>query len=218
MSYPVWDVSQRLVHWLLPILIGFSWWSAENDRMQWHAYAGYALLSLVIWRLLWGFVGSHYARFGQFWPSLSRLRSYMKRGDDSDLGHNPLGALSVFTLLLLILTQAVSGLFNTDELFLDGPLVVIASDTVIELSSEVHELGWLLLQVFIGLHLAAITWYRFVKKRNLVLAMWFGKGVPKLSEHRPRSVLLALSLLVGVVLTGWGLGSLLPEPEPLYYW
>lgn len=185
--------------------------------MQWHAYAGYALLALVIWRMAWGFIGSHYAKFKQFWPTPSRLSSYLRKGDDTELGHSPLGALSVFTLLLLMFVQAVSGLFNTDELFLDGPLVVLASDSLIELASEVHEQVWLLLQVFIALHIAAIVWYRVAKKRNLVRAMWFGSGVPRSSEHKTRSLLFALVVLVVIAAVGWGLGALLPEPEPLYW-
>jgi len=217
MRYPVWDLPQRLTHWLLPMLIAFSWWSAENAHMQWHAYAGYALLALVIWRMAWGFVGSHYAKFKQFWPTPSRLRSYLRKGDDIELGHNPLGALSVATLLSLILLQATSGLFNTDELFLDGPLVVLADDSLVELASEAHELLWLMLQVFIVLHIAAIILYRVLKKRNLVRAMWFGSDVPRISAHKPRSPLFALVLLAVIVTLGWGLGELLPEPEPLYW-
>jgi cytochrome b len=167
--------------------------------------------------MVWGFVGSHHAKFKQFWPSLSRLRSYLKTGGDTELGHNPLGALSVFTLLSLILIQAVSGLFNTDELFLDGPLVVLANDSLIEFASEAHELIWLALQVFIALHIAAIIWYRVTKERNLVRAMWFGSRVPRISAHKPRSLLFGLIVWIVIAAVGWGLGALLPEPEPLYW-
>ena len=91
----VWDVPTRLVHWLVVLLVVFSWWTARSSRMEWHRWSGYTLLGLVIFRLYWGLAGSATAKFREFVSGPRVIASYLKGGWTEVPGHNPLGALSV---------------------------------------------------------------------------------------------------------------------------
>ena len=212
--YPIWDLLQRLSHWCYPVLILFSWWTAENARMDWHAVSGYCLLMLVLWRIYWGFKGSHYAQFKHFVPSPRTVIDYVRGATGPYLGHNPLGALSVLVLLSLLLVQSVSGLFNTDDLFLEGPLVVFVTDATVAWASAIHEWSWLLLQGFIVLHLLAIAFHQFYKGERLIQNMLFGRWLVRESDVVSSSTLRGLIALVVVVALVVGIGLLIPEPEP----
>src|SRR5688572_21899245 len=100
-AIPVWDVPTRLFHWLLVLLIAFSWWSADSRRMDWHRYSGYAVLGLLAFRILWGFAGSSTARFAGFVRSPAATLRYL-RGEKAGVGHNPLAAWSVLAMLGLL--------------------------------------------------------------------------------------------------------------------
>ena len=212
---PTWDLLQRLVHWCFPVLIVFAWWSAENGQMQWHAYAGYALLVLVLWRIVWGFVGSDHAKFKQFVVGVPSILSYLKDARTERPGHNPLGGWSVVTMLGLLLVQTVSGLFNTDELLLQGPLTVFASDGLIEIASEVHETSWLGIQALVLLHIVVVCYHQWVKKDGLITQMGFGSRLTRVSSRRPR-LWLGMLVLALVAATVVAIGLVLPEPEPLW--
>ncbi len=121
MSTPVrvWDLPTRLFHWALAIsiVLGIVFVKIGGNAIQWHAYCGYAALALILFRLIWGFVGSWHARFANFIPSPSRLITFLRGETDGGLGHNPLGALSVIALLAVVLIQALTGLFADDDIF-----------------------------------------------------------------------------------------------------
>src|SRR5690349_12806244 len=101
----VWDIPTRLTHWLIVVLVGLSWWTAETGRLEWHRWSGYALLGLVIFRIYWGFVGSSTARFSSFVRGPRAIAGYLQGRWVATAGHNPLGALSVVALLVLLLVQ-----------------------------------------------------------------------------------------------------------------
>lgn len=213
--YPIWDLLQRLVHWCFPILIAFAWWSAENGQMQWHAYAGYTLLVLVLWRCLWGFMGSEYARFSQFVVGLPSIIAYLRGGRSEQPGHNPMGGWSVISMLALLLVQTISGLFNTDELLLQGPLTVFATDGIIEIASEIHEASWLAIQALALLHIVVVCYHQWVRKDGLITQMGFGSKLTLVPTSRPKLGLgvLVLAFVAVLVVT---IGLWLPEPEPLW--
>lgn len=213
--YPIWDLWQRVIHWCFPVLLGLAWWTAETDRMQWHAYCGYCVLVLVIWRFVWGFVGSERARFTQFLVGWRTVWAYLKAGRPATVGHNPLGAWSVMLMLVLLLLQAVSGLVNTDELFLQGPLVVFADDAMVEWASQVHELSWHALQALVGLHIAVVSYHQWVKKDALITQMGFGRRLRQVPTSRPR-LGLGLGLLLLIACGVIAVGLVLPEPDPLW--
>jgi cytochrome b len=173
----VWDGPTRLVHWLLIVLLGFSWWSAETDHMDWHRQSGSVLLGLLVFRLIWGFIGGSTARFSSFVRSPSAVMAYLRTSPAARraTGHNPLGAYSVVVILLLLAVQIGTGLFAVDIDGLEsGPLSYLVSFDAGRAAAEIHELSFRLLQVAAVLHVAAILFYLFVRKRNLIGPMVTG--------------------------------------------
>ena len=176
----IWDLPLRLFHWLLVGLVVFSWYSIEvEENLDWHFISGYCVLFLLLFRLLWGFLGSYYARFKNFLFGPSEILNYAKnlmgKTETHYAGHNPLGSLSVFALLLLLLFQAATGLFANDEDYYFGPLSDLVSTRTADVLTEIHHFSFNILLAFIVLHIAAIVFYRLVKKENLVRAMLTGR-------------------------------------------
>jgi cytochrome b len=205
---PVWDLPVRLFHWTLVALIAFSWWSAENERVEWHLWSGYGVLSLLLFRLLWGLFGSSTARFTSFIRGPRAVVSYARdmRGWQG-IGHTPLGALSVVALLGLTLVQVALGLVLSDE---DGtitaPLNHLVSFDTAEQAHDLHELLFNVLLGFIGLHIAAILFYRLVLGKRLVGAMVTGRTRAEGSAQpmRPAKWWVALlCLIAGIAITRW---------------
>lgn len=172
----VWDLPLRLFHWLLAALI-IAAIVTENiggNAMIWHFRIGYAVLTLLAFRLIWGFAGSHYSRFSSFIYSPKALIKYLRNPSFYPAGHSPLGALSVFALLLVLSGQAISGLFSTDDIAFDGPMVKFASSEWVSRLTWYHtEVSAFLVYFFVGLHVAAIAWYA-LRRRNLVTPMITG--------------------------------------------
>lgn len=178
---PVWDIFVRLFHWTLVASILFAWWSGEQggNWMTWHMYAGYTVLGLVLFRLFWGFAGSHYARFAEFVRSpMATLRytlALFKRQEPHHIGHNPLGGWMVVALLLLAAAQAGTGLFANDEIFTEGPLVhLISYDLSVEITRW-HKWIFNILLTAIGLHLLGVIFHQVFKREKLVQAMFHGR-------------------------------------------
>lgn len=173
----VWDGPTRLFHWLLVCLLVFSWWSAENHMMDWHRLSGITVVGLVIFRLLWGVIGSSTARFSRFVRGPGASIAYLRGGDGKieQPGHNPLGGYSVILLLLLLTAQVASGLLATDIDGLEsGPLSYLVSFDQGRWAAEMHEFSFNLLLAASALHVLAILFYLIVRRRNLVTAMFTG--------------------------------------------
>ena len=187
MKVYVWDLPIRLVHWLLVALLCFSWWTATESQMQLHRFSGYAIFTLVLFRIYWGFVGSVTARFARFvrGPAaiISYSRSIFQRSSISVTGHNPLGGWNVVILLTFLLSQVLLGLFAVDVDGIEsGPLSYLVSFEAGRAAAKLHERVFHLLEVLIALHLAAILFYRFYKQQNLTAAMIVGTKRLPLSE------------------------------------
>jgi cytochrome b len=170
----VWDLPTRLFHWLLVLTFITLYATAKTDNMQWHMQVGYFMLSLLLFRLVWGLVGGYWSRFIQFIYSPSSIIRYLKhqeRPEHKALGHNPMGALSVGAVLFFLAFQVFSGLSSSDDIFFEGPLTqYLSGDWVEWLTDYHHDIGQILLLVLIGLHLCAIVYYQY-KKHRLVQAM-----------------------------------------------
>ncbi len=173
----IWDLPIRLVHWLIAVLIPFSWWSAHSDHLSWHRLSGYTVLGLLLFRLLWGVMGSSTARFAQFLAGPRRVALYLRGRLAAPVGHNPLGGWSVVALLTVLLIQVGLGLFAVDEDAIEaGPLSKFVSfDTGRAITHWHHQIFWVLVAL-IGLHLAAILIYA-LRRRNLVEPMITGRAV-----------------------------------------
>jgi cytochrome b len=211
----VWDLPTRLFHWLLVALIAFSWWSAEQEQLEWHLYSGYAVLSLLLFRLLWGFFGSSTARFANFVRGPAAVLAYVRdaRGWRA-IGHTPLGALSVIALLGLIGLQVATGLINNDDDGLvEGPLAPLVSYDFSETAHDVHELLFNVLLALIGLHIAAVLFYRLFLGKELLRPMITGRAAldPDTKPMRPAKWWVALACLVAAIaITRWIIGGAPP--------
>jgi cytochrome b len=201
----VWDLPVRLVHWLLALLIGFSWWSVHNHHTDWHIWSGCAILTLLIFRLLWGFVGSSTARFSSFVRGPSALRDYL-RGRWRGIGHNPLGALSVLALFAALAVQVGLGLISEDEDGIyTGPLFRLVSMDTSDRARDIHEQWFNVILGLVALHVAAIIFYR-LRGKHLIKPMITGRAVlePGTQPMRAGKWWVALiCLAVGVGITRW---------------
>jgi len=201
----VWDISVRLFHWSLVALIVGLFITAEvmDGAIELHAKFGRAVIVLVLFRLMWGFVGSSYARFTQFINSpidvISYARSLLGQKPQFIAGHNPLGGWMVVVLLITVLTQATLGLFANDDILFDGPLSYLISKDTSDLITGLHADLFAVLLVLVGLHVAAIVWHKLFKGEDLISAMFSGyKELPPgvdAENARGGSLWLALALL-----------------------
>jgi cytochrome b len=208
----VWDGPVRIVHWLLVVLIGFSWWASE-DHLNWHRWSGYAIIGLVVFRIYWGFAGGGAARFSSFVKGPKAIAAYAavlaRRDVAVTPGHNPLGALAVLALLVVLLVQVGTGLFVVDiDAFEGGPLSDRVSFDTGRALAEIHELSFRVLQALVVLHVAAVLFYWLWKRTNLVGAMITGKR--PLPSDPGLAGAPAWRLVVGVVMAAaiaWGLSK-----------
>ena len=172
----VWDLPIRLFHWLLVACIVGSLicFNIGGNAIQWHAYFGYSILTLLIFRIIWGFIGSTHARFASFLPNREAITNYLQGKSPRFLGHNPIGALSVFALLLVLSVQAVTGLFVDDEIAFQGPLSKYLSESSVSFLSEIHESNQVVIYTLIAIHIAAIWYYKKLKGEDLIRPMISG--------------------------------------------
>jgi cytochrome b len=175
----VWDLPTRLFHWALVacviklVVTG----NIGGNLMTWHMRAGYAVLVLLAFRLVWGLVGGYWSRFATFVPTPARIWAYVKGTPTGTpvLGHNPLGALSVLAMLTVLGAQVATGLVSDDEIAFSGPLITFVSSATSALATTYHkQYGKLLLLALVVLHVCAIVYYQRVKKQRLVAAMLSG--------------------------------------------
>lgn len=212
----LWDLPLRLFHWSLLLLVVGAVVSAEiadevSGAMDWHPRFGYAILALLLFRLIWGFVGGTHARFSSFLRGPAAVADYLrlfKTHKTPSIGHNPLGALSVVALLTSLLLQAVSGLFlNIEDFGIEGPLFKHVSNAVADVFWEIHEINPGVLIALVALHVAAILFYRIVKREDLVTPMLTGnKRVPEghaESEAQGGSVIRGAVVLALAALAVW---------------
>jgi cytochrome b len=172
----VWDLPVRLAHWLLVLGIAGSFIThyAGPAWFDWHRRCGYGVLMIVAFRIVWAFAGTPPARFAAFVRGPRAIAAWLRSGSAQSRGHNPLGALNVVAMLVLILAQAVTGLFANDEIASAGPLYGLVSHDLINRLSRFHSANDTWLLVLIGLHLAAVAWYGFVLRQRIVRGMITG--------------------------------------------
>lgn len=207
----VWDLPTRLFHWLLVLLLVGLYATAELGLMDQHMLLGYAALTLILFRLAWGFLGSAHSRFASFLAGPRRACAYLRSLFGGEpvavIGHNPLGGWMVILLLLAILVQAGTGLFTTDDVLTEGPLSGKVPGATSSLLSMIHRNGFDVLLALICLHIAAALFYRFVKKDDLITPMVTGwKDLPAGHEEagqRTASTWLALALLAIAASVVW---------------
>ncbi|OOY18063.1 cytochrome b/b6 domain-containing protein [Thioclava sp. DLFJ4-1] len=179
----VWDPVVRLFHWLLVAAFAAAWGLGEwgPNQMTWHFYAGYAIAGLLAVRLIWGFVGSRTARFSHFLYGPKAVAEYLRhlpsKESSGHVGHNPLGGWSVLVMLALLIVQVVTGLTSDPQDYINvGPLAGSVPESIsTSWAPKIHEFVATLLLIVVGIHIAAIVYYRTWKGVNLVKPMITGK-------------------------------------------
>ena len=216
----VWDLPTRLFHWVLVGLVAFTVGSGKlgGNAMTYHLWGGFAILVLVLFRVLWGLAGGRHARFRDFVRGPRAVTAYasslLKRDAQRYLGHNPLGGWSILALLLVLLIQAATGLFANDDILTEGPLAVQVSKAASDALTRVHRFNQQVLLALVAIHVAAVFFYLAIKRENLIMPMitgrksWHARIAP-VGGHP----LLALALLLVVAVILYGLVFALGTPS-----
>jgi cytochrome b len=186
----VWDVPTRLFHWLLVILVTACVTTAKigGNWMTTHMLSGYLVLALLLFRVVWGVVGGHHARFAAFVYGPRTVLRYAARFARMDapryLGHNPLGAWSVVAMLAALALQVSTGLFASDDIFTQGPLYPLVSHDTSKMLTRIHNINAMVIAGLVAVHFSAVMFYLLVKGENLIkpmftgLKMWHGEVPP----------------------------------------
>lgn len=193
----IWDFPTRAFHWSLAILVGWEWASAHlgGNAMTYHIWGGYVVLTLIIFRVLWGFIGSTTARFSSFLRSPKEIGRYLmtlRAGDyQGGPGHNPLGGLAVAAFLLSLAVQVGTGLFATDDILTAGPLNPLVSSHTADFLTQVHKTNFDILLGLIAIHVTAIVLHKILGGKDLVTPMITGRAPT--SHHSASKGSLAFS-------------------------
>ncbi|MFM7332125.1 MAG: cytochrome b/b6 domain-containing protein [Brachymonas sp.] len=204
----IWDLPTRLFHWaLLVCVVGLVvTGKVGNELMVWHFRLGYCVMTLLLFRIIWGFVGGKWSRFASFIYAPGTVIAYLKgQGQpEHSAGHNPLGAGSVFALLLILMAQVGTGLISDDEIMNQGPLARFVSGARVSLATWLHkDIGPYAIFALVALHVAAILFYLVKKKENLIRPMIEGdKEMLQAVEPSKDSAGSRLSALVVLALCG----------------
>lgn len=213
----LWDLPTRLFHWLLVLAVGSAVLTAQigGNLIDVHAKLGIFIAGLLGFRLVWGLLGSTYARFAQFFPTPSSIKAYL-RGEWRGEGHNPLGALSVFGLLGVLTVQVLSGLVANDDIAFVGPLFDLVGKDWSDRLTGLHHLFGDAVIALVVLHVAAIVFYVQVKKHNIVQPMVTGWKADAEGESAQGGGLVALiiALIVAAACVYGASGAWLPAPSP----
>lgn len=170
----IWDGFIRFYHLLLIILMATLYFTAENDMLDQHFVAAYTLMALLLTRFIWGFIGSSNAKFSAIIHSPVAAIKSIVSSEHNPTGHTKAGSYMIWLFFLLIGAQLMTGLFTTDDIMTDGPLVASASSDWVETASDWHRDAFDYILIAIGIHIAAIVFYR-IKGKNLITAMITGK-------------------------------------------
>ncbi|MES2356650.1 MAG: cytochrome b/b6 domain-containing protein [Pseudomonadota bacterium] len=197
----LWDLPIRVFHWSLAVAVLVAFVTAQigGSLMEIHSKAGFTIIGLVVFRVVWGFIGSTHARFASFAPSPAKIRAYV-RGRWQGVGHNPLGAFSVFALLALLSLQATTGLFSNNDIDFNGPLYALVDKTLSDRLTGLHHLLSNFLLGLVVLHIGAIIFYLWFKKDNLVKPMVTGWKEVQSGKPAAQGSLVALITAIWIAL------------------
>ena len=198
----VWDAPTRLFHWLVVLLVAFSYISIQKDWVELHLLSGYILLTLLLFRLAWGFVGSETSRFARFLrnplEAFRHLAQFGRREPDTEIGHNAAGGWMVLAMLAVLAAQVATGLFSRTDYGTAGPLAHHLDGATSDRITTLHGTIFNVILGLIALHVLAIIAYAVVKRQDLVRAMITGKKRLPATMRQPHlaSPLLALAILL----------------------
>ncbi len=212
----VWDLPTRVFHWALVVCIAGSFVSVKigGNAMVWHGRFGLVVVGLVVFRLVWGFVGSTYARFGQFVRGPGAIKAYLQ-GRWQGEGHNPLGALSVVAMLVTLVLLVATGLFANDDIAFEGPLYALVGKDFSDRAAGIHRLIEPLTILLVLAHLGAIFYYVRFRKETLIMPMITGWKVGAGETAKGGGVpafCIALAIALGAAYGASGVWITVPPP------
>ncbi len=201
--YKVWDLATRLFHWTLVILVAALYISAETNNAVIHRYLGLAVLTLLLFRICLGFIGSDSSRFAGFIKGpdavFNYLRNLLSKGTTSYAGHNPVGGLMVVTIITLLTVAAISGLFADDGCVTHAPLGYLVTLQASDLFTFIHHVCTNVILILVALHILAAFFYLIIKRQNLIWSLVTGKKFlqdSRVDVPRLVSPWMAMSVLV----------------------
>jgi cytochrome b len=186
----VWDIPTRIFHWLLVVfvLISFVTGNIGGNAMQYHLWSGYMVLTVLLFRIVWGLIGGRESRFVKFVKGPAAVARYattfLSNSATPYLGHNPLGGWSIIAMLLALLVQADTGLFANDDIITEGPLFDWVSKPTSDWLTQIHKLNQIVIIGLVCVHVLAILFYFFYKRENLITPMITGAKQWNSSEPR----------------------------------
>ena len=215
----IWDLPTRIFHWLLAFVVSLQFITGfiGGDLLNWHANVGYLTLTLILFRIFWGFLGGYWSLFKSYVPSARQLLDFLKTlgysktssAQESNVppqstpfaGHNPLGAISVLVMLLGLALQVISGMMSNDDVAFAGPLTPHISNDTVEWMTWYHsEVGFYLIIFQITLHILAIVYYKVHKGEVLTASMIHGykkiEAPIRASGDSTKNRMLALALFL----------------------
>ncbi|MBI3096198.1 MAG: cytochrome b/b6 domain-containing protein [Rhodocyclales bacterium] len=212
----VWDLPTRVFHWALALCVVGSFVTVKlgGNAMVWHGRIGVTVAGLLAFRLVWGFVGSTYARFSQFVRGPRAIKDYI-RGQWQGAGHNPLGALSVLAMLGTFMLLVATGLFANDDIAFEGPLYALVGKEFSDRAAGIHRLIEPLTILLVLAHLGAIVYYVRYKKETLIMPMITGWKVGAGDTAKGGGVLafsVALAIALGAAYAASGAWIASPPP------
>ncbi|MDX1604789.1 MAG: cytochrome b/b6 domain-containing protein [Candidatus Competibacterales bacterium] len=177
----VWDPAVRVFHWLL--VVGFfAAYFTEDELQDLHVWAGYLVFGLIVFRLLWGLIGTRHARFGDFVRGPATVLRYLglvlTLRAPRHLGHNPAGGAMILILLLMLMVATVSGMALYGGDAWAGPLAGVmrgVDEEIVEALEEIHELSANFTVVLVVFHVLGVLWESLLHHENLVKAMFTGR-------------------------------------------
>ena len=212
--YRVWDLPTRVFHWALALCVAGSFVTVKigGNAMVWHGRIGLAVLGLLVFRIVWGFIGSTYARFAQFVRGPATIKAYL-RGEWNGAGHNPLGALSVLAMLGTLALLAATGLFANDDIAFEGPLYVLVGKEFSDRVAGIHRLIEPLMILLVLTHLGAIFYYVRVRKETLIAPMVTGWRVGAGETARGGGIVaFCVALAIALMAVYAASGAWIPSP------
>ena len=203
----LWDLPLRLVHWSLVVLLPLLWWTWRSGETQLHEKLGYITLGLLLFRILWGIFGSSTARFLSFVKGPRAIAAYLRGSSPTNVGHNPLGALSVLAILGAMVLEAALGLFAQDVDGIEaGALARFVSYETAERAREWHAFLFNVILFLVAFHVLAILFYLLVKRDDLVSPMVTGRKTFKEEVEEPRmagSLRMLLAAAIAATISWW---------------
>ncbi len=202
----VWDAPTRSFHWIIVVLVFASWLTAHEGWLDWHVRSGYCIFALLLFRLVWGIVGSDTSRFSRFLRSpiaaFQHLARFHRREPDNEIGHNAAGGWMVLVMLVALMVQVGTGLCANDQVSTQGPFADSVGQEWSDWLTHIHVVNFKAIEALVVLHVCAVVAYAAVRRHNLIVPMITGRKRLKADAVAPRFASSVLAVTIIAVAAG----------------